>query len=180
MPQRTRVPSSCSAALGSPFSFGSQIQFNASEDLIRSRSECFLETKRARDRRRSEELLDVKTVWDVCPPDFRLQLYQPRPPKRNTRESIIPGYDEDQWNKELRERKSDKIAFERIPLPKILQPHALEKPPFATRFRIPDSHAAKLWFVKEGVYHPGAYTTPGPHAFRGDEFRRVSWWYFKF
>lgn len=159
---------------GLRFSYRSKVEFNATQDLLLSRSDCFLESKRARDRARSEEELKKKTPWDIRPPDFTLQIYQPKPPKRNSRKAMIPGYNEDEWNKKAKEIRKERVKFERIALPKILQPSASEKAPFSTQFRIPDSHTAKIMFVRNGIHKREPYSTPGPHAFRGDDFRPVS------
>lgn len=154
-----------------PFDFRSQIEFIAAQDLLRSRSECYLESKRTRDRRVLEKELRSRTAWDIAPPDFTLQLYKPKPPKRNSRSAMLPGCNEDEWIKNVREKQRQIVQFEDIPLPKILQGPASDHRPFITRFRVLDSHAAKILFVKNGVHKREPYTTPGPHAFRGDDFR---------
>jgi hypothetical protein len=87
---------------------------------------------------------------------------------------MIPNYDEDEWRREQRERKRGKIKFERVPLPKILQKDGPMEEPFATRFRIPDSYAAKLMFVKDGKYRSGPYKNPELPIFRVDDFTKVS------
>jgi len=156
------------------FNFRSQGEFNAAQDLLLSRSDCFLKSKRVRDKVRSEEELRKKTPWDISPPDFTLQIYQPKPPKRNSRKAMIPGYNEEEWNKKAKERRKQHIEFKRIQLPKILQPSVSDKAPFSTQFRIPDSHTAKLMYVRNGIHNREPYVTPGPHAFRGDDFRPVS------
>ena len=158
-----------------PFNFRNQVDFNAVCDLVRSRSECFLYSKQKQDRGNEYENFRKRTVWDIKPPDFTLQLYQPKQLKRNSRESIISGYNDDEWNKRIAEEKREKkIRFERVPLPKILQPEGIKlKPNFVTRFRIPDSNKVKLEFVKKGKFPEGPYKAPGPHAFRGDDFRPV-------
>lgn len=155
-------------------SYRSKVEFNVTKALIRSRSDCFLESKRARERMLKEKEFENRTPWDIKPPDFTLQIYRPKPPKRNTRESMIPGYNEDEWNERAKERNKQRIEFKPISLPKILQPPVSHKVPFSTQFRIPDSHAAKIKYVREGVHKCGPYVTPGPHAFRGDNFRPVS------
>ena len=156
-----------------PFSFRCQRDFNAAQNLLRSRSECFLEWKRARDKLIREEEMKNRTPWDRRP-DFTLQLYRPKPPKRNSRYAMIPGYNEDEWNKQAREKRRQRVQFEPIPLPKVLQPPVSDKPPFTTQFRIPDSHQAKIMYVRNGIHRRELYTAPGPHAFRGDDFRPVS------
>lgn len=156
------------------FNFRSQGEFNAAQDLLLSRSDCFLKSKRVRDKVRSEEELRKKTPWNISPPDFTLQIYQPKPPKRNSRKAMIPGYNEEEWNKKAKERRKQHIEFKRIQLPKILQPSVSDKAPFSTQFRIPDSHTAKLMYVRNGIHNREPYVTPGPHAFRGDDFRPVS------
>ena len=159
---------------GLRFSFRSQVEFNATQKLLLSRSDCFLDSKRARDKVRTEEELKKKTPWDIGPPDFTLQIYQPKPPKRNSRKAMIPGYNEEEWNKRAKEKRKQRIGFEPIALPKILQPPVFEKAPFTTQFRIPDSHAAKMMYVRNGMHRREPYVTPGPHAFRGNDFRPVS------
>ena len=172
--QKSASASSLGRSDSLPFSFRTQVEFNASQDLLRSRSECFLESKRARDKMIHDEEMKKRTPWDIRPPDFTLQIYQPKPPKRNSRHAMIPGYNEDEWNKKAKESRRQKLQFEQIPLPKILQPPVSDKPPFNTRFRILDPHGAKLMFVRNGIHKREPYTTPGPHAFRGDDFRPVS------
>ncbi|KAK3746959.1 hypothetical protein QZH41_002512 [Actinostola sp. cb2023] len=110
---------------------------------------------------------------DVQPPDFRLQLYQPKPKKRNAKESMIPNYDEDDWRKKQASKRKDNIKFERIPLPKILQETPSKLGSFVTTFDIPDSYAANLMLVKIGKFHPGPYTNPGPHVFRPDDLAEL-------
>ncbi|PFX24890.1 uncharacterized protein LOC111331089 isoform X1 [Stylophora pistillata] len=151
--------------------YRSKVDFNVTQTLIRSRSDCFLESKRARERMLKEKELKNRTPWDIKPPDFTLQIYRPKPPKRNTRESMIPGYNEDEWNERAKERTKQRIEFKPSVLPKILQPPVSHKVPFSTHFRIPDSHTAKIKYVREGVHERDPYVTPGPHAFRGDDFR---------
>lgn len=173
-PEKSGSASSLERSDSLPFSFRSQVEFNAAQDLLRSRSECFLQSKRARDKMIREEEAKSRTQWDTRPPDFTLQLYQPKPPKRNRRYAMIPGYDEDVWIKNAKEKRRQKVQFERIPLPKILQPPVSDKPLFNRQFRIMDSHEAKIRFVRNGIHKRERYTTPGPHAFRGDGFRPVS------
>lgn len=173
---RPRLPSASSSTedLDLPYNFRNQVDFNAICDLVRSRSECFLHSKRKQDRFNEDENFKKRTVWDIKPPDFTLQLYQPKQPKRNARESMIPCYNHDEWNRRIAEEKREKIRFYRVPLPKILQAERIKlKPDFVTRFRIPDSSKAKLEFVREGKFPDGFYKAPGPHAFRGDDFRPV-------
>lgn len=146
-------------------------EFNATQDLLLSRSDCFLESKRARDKVHREDELKKKTPWDIRPPDFTLQIYQPKPPKRNSRKAMIPGYNDEEWNKKAKERRKQHIEFERIPLPKILEPPVSDKAPFSTQFSLPDSHTAKIMYVRNGIHKREPYVTPGPHAFRGDDFR---------
>ena len=176
MPDKAR--SRCSSgssydALILPFSFQSQVNFKAFKDVLHSRSECFLESKRARDKLRTEEQIAKRTSWGITPPDFTFQNYQPKPAKRNSREAMIPGYDEDDWNRNAKQERRQRIQFEPVPLPKILQSPPLERTPFTTQFCIPDSFAARLKYVKDGMHKRGPYSAPGPHAFRGDDFRPV-------
>lgn len=173
--ERSNASSSHTKSDSLPFDFRSQVEFIAAQDLLRSRSECYLESKRARDKRIIEQELKSRTAWDIDPPDFTLQLCKPKPPKRNSRSAMLPGYNEDKWIKIVREKQRHRVQFEHIPLPKILQGPASDHRPFTTQFRVPDSHAAKILFVKNGVHKREPYTTPGPHAFRGDDFRPVSY-----
>ncbi|XP_068670570.1 putative uncharacterized protein C7orf78 [Montipora foliosa] len=154
-----------------PFSFRSQIEFSAKQDLLRSRSECSLDSKRARDKRIQEKESKNRTAWDIRPPNFTFQIYQPKPPKRNSRYAMLQGYNEDEWIKKLKEKRRQRVQFEHIPLPKILQPPESNNPPFISQFRVLDPHAAKIVFIKSGILKREPYATPGPHAFRGDDFR---------
>lgn len=174
MPRRPKVTSARSSTLDTTFCFRGQIDFDATQNLLRSRSDCFLESKRKQDRQQAQRVQDESTPWDIKPPDFRLQLYQPKPKTRNARESMIPNYDEDQWREQRAAKRKDPIKFERIPLPKILQEPQTEMKSFVTRFDIPDSYTSNLMFVKDGKFHPGPYNNPGSHAFRPDTFKNVS------
>lgn len=175
MPRRPKVtPSARSATVDTPFNFKGQVHFDATQSLLRSRSDCFLESKRKLDRERTQKIRDDSNAWDIPPPDFRLQLYQPKPKTRNARESMIPNYDSDEWRIQKAAKQKDPIKFERIPLPKILQEPKQELKPFVTRFDIPDSCAANQTFVKDGKFNPGPYSNPEPHTFRPDAFRIVS------
>ncbi|XP_001641159.2 uncharacterized protein LOC5521353 [Nematostella vectensis] len=169
--QRPRVPSASSTSLDSPFSFQALVDFDATKSLLRSRSDCFLESKRSQDKERQRKILDESTVWDIQPPDFRLQLYQPKPVKRNSRAAMLKNYNEEDWRLQHSDRRRERVVFERVPLPKILQNDSGKSRNFVTSFRVPDSHASKIMFVKEGKFNPGSYKTPGPHMFRGDDFR---------
>lgn len=174
MPRRPRIPSASSSSVDSSFNFRNQIQFDATKSLIRSRSDCFLDSKRKQDKERTFRQREESTPWDIKPPDFRLQLYQPKPKIRNARESMILNYDEDKWRREHRERTREKIKFERVPLPKILQHEGPVEEHFVTKFRVPDSYTAKLMFVKDGKFQPGPYRNPGLPVFRADTFTKVS------
>ncbi|XP_031562637.1 uncharacterized protein LOC116298358 [Actinia tenebrosa] len=174
MPRRPRIPSASSSSMESSFDFRKQIEFDATKSLIRSRSDCFLDSKRKQDKERAIRRREESTPWDVKPPDFRLQLYQPKPKTRNARESMIPDYDEDVWRREQRERTREKIKFERVPLPKILQKEGPAEKPFLTKFRIPDPYADKIMFVKDGKFHPGPYRNPDLPVFRADTFTKLA------
>lgn len=87
---------------------------------------------------------------------------------------MIPGYNGEEWNKKAKERRKQHIEFERIPLPKILERPVSDKAPFSTQFSIPDSHTAKIMYIRNGTHKREPYVTPGPHAFRGADFRPVS------
>lgn len=173
MPRRPKLTNG-SSELETSFSFRGQIDFDATQSLLRSRSDCFLQSKRKQDREKAQSLQEKSTAWDIRPPDFRLQLYQPKPKIRNARESMLPNYNEDEWRAQLAAKKKDPIKYERIPLPKILQEPKRELEPFVTRFDIPDSHAANMMFVKSGKFPSGSYSNPGQHVFRPDTFTAVS------
>lgn len=104
------------------------------------------------------------------PPDFRPQVYAPKPPRRNSRDAVKP------WNYQARFDDDPPRSKGNPPkLPEIYAPSKpgssliKEKPPFIRNFRISDSNDAKLELVKkfkevEGSVEP--YKQPGPHDFR--------------
>ena len=65
---------------GGEFTFASQSRFNASQDLVLTRSDSYVIRKP----------LKEDNIWTRPPPDFRPQQYLPKPPKRNSRESMQP------------------------------------------------------------------------------------------
>ena len=63
-----------------PFGFEAKTSFNASDDLTQTRSKSFTIRPAPVD----------DDIWKRPPPDFRPQVYAPKPPKRNSREAVQP------------------------------------------------------------------------------------------
>eukprot|EP00057_Strongylocentrotus_purpuratus_P006062 XP_011660536.1 PREDICTED: uncharacterized protein LOC763406 [Strongylocentrotus purpuratus] len=129
-------------------------KFQSGQDLLVTRSDSYL----IRPRERPED------IWKRPPPDFTLQRYMPKPPKRNTRESMQPW----RWGTLPGEKKIAQTIAEKptVTLPKILQPPRPKSRKILTRFKIPDSDEARKVAVKQLVHHKEKFENPQPHDFR--------------
>ncbi|XP_070565507.1 putative uncharacterized protein C7orf78 [Ptychodera flava] len=136
-----------------PFGFHNKTNFIATDNLIVRRSDSYTLRKPPPD----------DDIWKRPPPDFRPQVWRPKPPKRNTQDSMMPWkygtFPGDYKNKFVKPKPQV--------LPFLLQEPRSASPEFATRFRVPDPYEAKLMFVKSGVHPRGSYVMPKPHDFRG-------------
>ncbi|CAD5110663.1 DgyrCDS41 [Dimorphilus gyrociliatus] len=159
MYRRTSAPTAHSLYI-LPFGFDVKTSFAATESLLNVRSANF-------SIRQKEEDNDI---WKRPPPDFRPQVYAPKPPKRNSRDAVKPWKYHARFDDEPPRSKN-------IPpkLPEIFAPVkpgenlTKEKPRFIRTFRINDSYDAKLDLVKKfrevkGSVEP--YQQPEPHDFR--------------
>ena len=155
--QSRRTTVSLVESLGvKPFGFESRTSHDATEGLTINRSQNFVPF--------IPEIDD--NIWKRPPPDFRPQCFAPRPPKRNSRDSMKPwlykSESDDVYEEYVRKQK------DRVTLPHIARSRTLdEEEPFVTRFKLLDSHGAKLVYPREGMYKPGPYKMPKPHDFRG-------------
>lgn len=61
--------------------------FNAKNDFIAYRKYC---TDRSKNSKLPPKQLSTLSIWERKPVDFTWKIYQPKPPKRNTREAIKP------------------------------------------------------------------------------------------
>ena len=68
-----------STIYGDGFNFEGQVKFNGFVDYMATRSTLF----------HPKEVVRVKSIWDLKPPDFRHQAYAPKPPKRTTIHSQV-------------------------------------------------------------------------------------------
>ncbi|XP_077978641.1 uncharacterized protein LOC144434062 [Glandiceps talaboti] len=136
-----------------PFGFNNKTHFNAFDNLIVTRSDTYSLRKPPPD----------DDIWKRPPPDFRPQVWRPNPPKRNTKECMMPwkyGTFPGDYKKRIRKPQPKVLPF-------LLDERRPESTMFTTRFRIPDPYDAKLMFVKDGVYPKEKYVMPKPHDFRG-------------
>lgn len=147
-----RMGSSASSLGIVPFGFHSKTQYDANETLIQIRSEKYEPTDPIKD----------NDIWKRPPPDFRPQIFAPKPPKRNSRDSMKP------WNfgtipgqREFVKRERQKI------IPHILLPQKKDEGRFITTGRMMRPFTAKRKFVTEGMYHPGQFEDIKEHDFRG-------------
>lgn len=147
-----RLGSRSTSAVGTEsFGFHAKTKHDASESLIQVRSAKF---------RRKNTVLD-EDIWKKPPPDFRPQIFAPKPPKRNSRESMKPwNYGTIPGQREIIKRP------DRTVLPYMLQNHQEKEKDFATLFRIERPFTAKKEFVKSGKNEEGQYIMPKPHDYR--------------
>ncbi|BFY98262.1 hypothetical protein BsWGS_01302 [Bradybaena similaris] len=134
-----------------PFGFEAKTRQDAAEHLFQTRSK-HLKLQN-----------DVKTedVWNRRPPDFRHIVYDPKPPKRNTVDSMRPWeYGTFPGQREVIKTKRNEPAL----FPILTQ--TSREPEMITRFHIDRPFTAKKKFVSQGVYKPGIYKNPKPHDFR--------------
>lgn len=160
-------------------SFGSTVALDAVQGLEKSRSGAFLESITRRKQRIEAE--KVKSVWDIKPIDFSVKIYQPRPPPRNTRQSMIKG-----WNG----AKSTTLKFDedrlvdpsvpQLQLPTLLMEKDIDpRPEFKAKYRPPSSQTSKMIFVRDGKFQPERYVTDSVGYYKRDLFRQVMR-YFKY
>lgn len=146
-------PTGTSSSVGLiPFGFQSKTNYDANESLIQIRSESF----------QKHAPVQEEDIWKRPPPDFRPQIFAPKPPKRNSRESqqpwlygTIPG-----------QRESVKRVRPKV-IPHLLKPKTEENKGLVTYFHIDRPFTAKKKFVREGMYEKGEFVNPAPHDFRG-------------
>ncbi len=157
----TRASSRKSSALSYsrlPFGFSAKTSHDASEDLTLVRSATFLlNSQSAGDHGRD--------IWRRPAPDFRPQVYNPRPPKRNSRDAVQPWkYTSlsEETEMEQSPQKSDSAA-----LPRLFQTRSVDEDRFLTHFRILDPDGARMEASKSGYFPRGQYVMPKPHDFRG-------------
>ncbi len=109
-----------------PFSFDGKTSFNAREDLSRTRSLNF--------HIRPAPIDD--DVWKIPPPDFRPQNSAPKPPKRNSRESMQPWKYGTHPGHNERNTKQDKVfLLHSLQLPSKKEERRDEPVEFVTRFK---------------------------------------------
>ncbi|ESO97085.1 hypothetical protein LOTGIDRAFT_226853 [Lottia gigantea] len=150
---RPSTASSSKDSLGIvPFGFHAKTSFDADDGLRLRRSLTYAVKERPKD----------NNIWRRPPPDFRYEVFDPNPPKRNTVDSMKPwNYGTIPCQREIYTREK------RTLLPLILnRHHSDEKENFKLRFRIDRPFTAKKKFVREGMNVPGEYETPKPFDFR--------------
>ncbi|XP_012944846.1 uncharacterized protein LOC101848701 [Aplysia californica] len=133
------------------FGFHAKTSYDADEALLQTRSENFKVKPGEKDR----------DIWKRPPPDFRYVVYDPKPPKRNTVDSMRPwdfGTIPGQRNVIKRNRDDGR-------LPRIFDEKERE-PEIITRFHIDRPFTAKKKFVTQGMYSAGPYDNPKPHDYR--------------
>jgi len=123
----------------------------------------------------------VYNVWKLKPPDFNPQIFEPTPPKRNSRDAIRPWtYDANTTTPSLEEMRENRRANTKRTdhlLQQLERQHSSIPPQTAPcgnsnrsmrlRFRIDDPHEARIRFVKTGCFKKPPYTNPKPHDHRG-------------
>ncbi|XP_046356191.2 uncharacterized protein LOC124135058 [Haliotis rufescens] len=148
----TSRPPSGKSSLGIvQFGFHAKTSFDADDALLQTRSEKLKVKKNTKD----------DDIWRKPPPDFRVAVYDPRPPKRNTIDSMQP------WRYGTIPGERTRVKRERASLlPVIFRDNGQKEAKFVTRFHIPRPFTAKKQFVKDGMYPAKEYETPQRHDFR--------------
>ncbi|KAK3108250.1 hypothetical protein FSP39_004103 [Pinctada imbricata] len=147
-----RIVSASSSLAIIPFGFHSKTQYDANESLIQIRSENFTKPVPEKD----------DDIWKRPPPDFRPQVFAPKPPKRNSRASMQPERYGTFPGKYVTFRRPEQTT-----IPHILLPPKPDEGRMVLRFHIDRPFTAKKKFVREGMYSPGEYAMPKPHDHRG-------------
>ncbi len=134
-----------------PFGFSGKTSFDATRELTKTRSENFKINPPQKD----------DDIWKRPPPDFRLQCFAPKPPKRNSREAMQP------WKYgTMPGHKTQKRDKEKVFLPNIMQPTSSENERIITQFHIMDADEARMVYSKYGMNDPGPYNDPLLHEYR--------------
>lgn len=147
-----RMASAASSFTYVPFGFTSKTQYDANESLIQIRSENYSKVEPEKD----------NDIWKRPPPDFRPQIFAPKPPKRNSRESMKP----ENFGTYPGTNKPVKRP-ERTVIPHMLRPKKPDEGRMILRYHIDRPFTAKKKFVTEGMYKAGEFVNPKPHDFRG-------------
>lgn len=150
------------------FDWHSKKDFDAAASVQRARHASYAK----KDRRRTYE------AWDRPAPDLRMQLFDPSPPPRNSREAIQPwkytasfdGAEAPPPPAAGAERRmqliSLKLAGVGCSAPATRAAPAAKAPEFQTRVRVMNPWEAKIHYVKHGVNPMEKYHDPRPHDFR--------------
>lgn len=141
----------------SSFDFATQLQFEAGSNLHRSRSDTSIIRSNKSSNYSFHQQSSIVDQWEVPTIDFT--LHPQRPVKL--------------WKKEDRQfnGKTSGVQFEKIPVPKVLEKPKEKATSFATTFRMHSAGAARRLVCGSMYRAAGTYKSPGPHAFRGDDFR---------
>lgn len=148
-------------SLHNSFDFTAHDKYQATSDLLLTRSASFSVPHKTL----------TKDVWSIKPPDFRPQNYLPKPPKRNTRESMQPWKYSNETNFEPKTKNKKKHE---VKMPKVLEPRRPKSRKMNLKFDILSADDAKKMTVKGGLYPKGKYSNPVPHDFRQVSFADMS------
>lgn len=146
------------------YGFESKTLLDAFGDLLVERSQHFTTAPPPLNR----------DIWKRKPPDFTPRVYDPKPPKRNSREAIQPWKYFSASDQRMLERKAAASDGEECCLPQIFRDTATgdandanKCDEFVTRFKTIGQFDAKVLFVRHGMRRRSAYRMPKPHDFRG-------------
>lgn len=150
-----------------------KINFEAFSNLIRHRGSARAKEKLLRS---CEDLSSSSSsIWDRKPIDFSPRLYQPKPPKRNSKEAMKP------WKYGSKETTSKQQSQEIEKPPLDLSAYLSEKSKidwqndensresFQGSFRLLTANRARIEASKTMGFRDGLdqYKNPMPHDFRG-------------
>ncbi|XP_067649651.1 putative uncharacterized protein C7orf78 [Haliotis asinina] len=149
--ETSRPPSGKSSLGIVQFGFHAKTSFDADDALLQTRSEKLQVKKKTKD----------DDIWRKPPPDFRVAVYDPQPPKRNTVDSMQP------WRYGTIPGERTRVKRERTSLlPVIFRDRGPKEQNFVTRFHIPRPFTAKKQFVRDGMHPTEEYEMPQRHDFR--------------
>ena len=140
------------------FGFEAKRSYDATQELSKSRDNNF----RLRPRVKDED------IWKRAPPDFRPQCFEPKPPKRNSRDAMKPWrYGSHGARQRDLELSDEQREDDDIKLPELMNARETNKEAdFVTRFHVMDPAEARADSVRKGMFGRQMYTHPKHHDHR--------------
>lgn len=138
------------------FGFHAQTAFDADKELEKFRSKNF----------RLAPLPLDNNVWRRPPPDFRPQAWEPKPPKRNSRDAMQPWKYRIASDAEFEATVEARKNHVSMPTAMSLPGKKNEKSGMRLRFRPLRAGSARMRSVRDAALQAGPYHNPQPHDHR--------------